>query len=113
MPPPDVDLSQVADSCRFVGSPYHKDTRTYSSELPAIGDRTLASVPAIFPHRELAEGWLKEAVRAGQIGAWERGYPRYVRYREGDAVYEARQGAPGSGEYHGYPLEPSQRVRGL
>ena len=27
-------------------------------------------------------------------------------------MFEARQGSPGSGEYHGYPLEPTQRVRG-
>ena len=51
---------------------------------------------------------------SGQVGAlWEGGFPRYVWHREDDTVYEARQGAAGSGEYHGYPLKPNQIVRGL
>ena len=56
---------------------------------------------------------LRRAVAAGHAGAWEQGYPRYVWYGDGETVYEARQGSPGSGEYHGYPLEPEQDVRGL
>ena len=63
--------------------------------------------------RELVEGWLRDAVRAGKVGVWDGGFPRYVWHREGDMVFEARQGSPGSGEYHGYPLSPAQRVRGL
>lgn len=63
--------------------------------------------------RELAESWSKRAVRSGHTEVWERGYPRYVWYRHGRVLYEARQGSPGSGEYHGYPLHPSQKVRGL
>ena len=39
--------------------------------------------------------------------------PKYVWHVEADAAYEARQGAPGSGEYHGYPLQPTQSVRDL
>ena len=38
---------------------------------------------------------------------------RQVWHREGGMVFEARQGSPGSGEYHGYPLTPTQDVRGL
>lgn len=59
------------------------------------------------------EAWLRTAVLAGRCGAWEQGFPRYVWYQEGDIIYEARQGSPGSGEYHGYPLEPWQTVQGL
>lgn len=63
--------------------------------------------------RELAEGWLKSAVQSGHTEAWEPGYPRYVWYRHGRILYEARQGSPGSGECHGYPLDRSLRARGL
>lgn len=111
-PPPGVDLDQVADSCRFVGSPYHKDLPSFAG-APHSRGRNASKCPRDVRCRELAEGWLQQAVRSGHTGAWERGYPRYVWYRHDHILYEARQGSPGSGEYHGYPLHPSQEVRGL
>lgn len=59
------------------------------------------------------EQWLRDAIRAGHCGTWEGGYPKYVWRRESGIVFEARQGAPASGEYHGYPLEPWQKVQNL
>ena len=112
-PPPDVDLAEVASSCRYVGSRYHKDIPSFAGMLSnrrpdaSMCPRVLANC-----HR-VVEDWLRQAVTAGQVGAWERGFPRYVWYCDGEIVYEARQGSPGSGEYHGYPLEPEQEVRGL
>lgn len=111
--PPGINLVEVAESCRYVGSPYHKDrpsfTGTSCRRRPDAGicPEDLADCP------EIVERWLKDAIRAGQVGAWDRGFPRHVRHREDEMVFEARQGAPGSGEYHGYPLTPRQRVRGL
>ena len=113
-PPPDgIDLAQVAESCRYVGSPYHKDVPGFAG-VPR-GRRPSASLCPrdLADRRDVVERWLREAVRSGRVGAWDGGYPRYVWHREGDTVFEARHGSPGSGEYHGYPLEPSQRVRGL
>ena len=112
-PPDGVDLARIADSCRYVGSPYHKDLPGFAGA--SHGRRPDASMCPRFlaERRELVECWLREAVRAGHVGAWERGFPRYVWHRVGDTVFEARQGSPGSGEYHGYPLDPRQRVRGL
>ena len=113
-PPPDgIDLTQVAESCRYVGSPYHKDAPGFAG-VPR-GRRPSASLcPGdLADRRELVEQWLRDAVRSGRVGAWDGGYPRYVWHREGDIVFEARHGSPGSGDYHGYPLQPSQRVRGL
>lgn len=114
VPPPDgVDLVEAAESCRYVGSPYHKLGRSFAGtsgrRRPDAG-----ICPRELNHRQdLMERWLRDAVEAGQVGAWQRGFPRYVRHREGGVVFEARQGSPGSGEYHGYPLTPEQRVRGL
>ena len=112
-PPPGVDLARVADSCRYVGSPYHKATRSFAGT--ARGRRPDASLcPGdLVDSRDRVECWLRQAVRAGRVGAWDGGFPRYVWHREGDTVFEARQGSPGSGEYHGYPLEPKQVVKGL
>lgn len=70
-------------------------------------------LPELANSRDLIEAWLRDAVRAGRTGAWDGGYPRYVWHREGTVVFEARQGSPGSGAYHGYPLDPAQQVQGL
>ena len=113
VPPTGVDLTQVAESCRYVGSPYHKDAPGFAG-MPR-GPRPNATLcpRELVNCRDLVEGWLRTAVQSGQVGAWDGRYPRYIWHREGDVVFEARQGSPGSGDYHGYPLEPEQRVRGL
>ena len=112
-PPPGIDLAEVAKACRYVGSPYHKGRASFAGTShrrrpdASLCPDYLAECP------DLVERWFRDAIRAGQVGAWDRGFPRYVWHREGEVVFEARQGAPGSGEYHGYPLTPRQRVRGL
>lgn len=113
-PPPDVDLATVAASCHYVGSPYHKMSLGFAGK--PRGSRPDAGICSsdLRNDRERVQEWLRKAVKAGHVGAyWERGFPRYVWYRDGATVYEARQGSPGSGEYHGYPLDPNQQVRGL
>ena len=59
------------------------------------------------------QDWLQEAIRAGNIGRFKGGFPNRVWKRVGDTIFEARQGSPGSGIYHGYPLNPDQAVAGL
>lgn len=112
-PPEGIDLAHVAESCRYVGSPYHKDAMGFAG-IPR-GRRPSASLcpRSLANRRDVVEAWLRDSVRAGRVGAWEEGFPRYVWHRDGDILFEARQGSPGSGEYHGYPLEPTQRVRGI
>ena len=111
--PEGVDLAGVAKKCRYLGSPYHKDRRSFAG-APA-SRRTTGSIcpPELAPERERVEGWLQSAVASGHTGEWRGGFPQRVWHREGQTVFEALQGAPGSGEYHGYPLEPWQTVRGL
>jgi len=63
---------------------------------------------------EEANGWLKRAVTNGHYGEmWEGGYPRYLWYRDGELVYEARLVNRVSGEYKGYPLERDEIPRGI
>lgn len=108
VPPDGVDVSAVAANCRYVGSPYH----ARGSSGHRRPDASLCPADLSGDHRRV-EAWLRESVRAGRTGAWERGFPKYVWHKHDETVFEARQGAPGSGEYHGYPLQPEQRVRGL
>lgn len=113
-PPPDVDLAAVAASCYYVGSPYHK-TGSGSAGMPHGRRPDASKCPEnLVNNQKRVQEWLRKAVRAGHTGAWDkRGFPRYVWYRDGGVVYAARQGSPGSGEYHGYPLDSDQSVRGL
>lgn len=114
VPPPEgIDLGQVAESCRYDGSPYHKDRPGFAGMPPGRRPGATLCPPELANRRDLVEGWLRDAIRAGRTGAWEGGYPRYVWHREGNVVFQAQQGSPGSGVYHGYPLEPWQQVRGL
>lgn len=111
--PPGTDLAQVAGASHYVGSPYHKDRPGFAG-VPN-GRRPDASIcPGdLAKERDRIEGWLRDAVRAGNTGVWDRGFPRYLWHREGDTVFEARENSPGSGCYHGYPLTDEQRVQGL
>ena len=115
-PPSGIDLKQVARSCCYVGSPYHKDTVSFAGRPTHRPDASICP-RKLTNNRDRVEGWLRQAVEAGHAGGWEggKGYPRYVWYRDqdGETIYEARQGSPGDGRYHGYPLEPKQEVRGL
>lgn len=105
-------MAVVAAGCRYVGSPYHKDALGFAG-MPRRRPNASLCPEDLVNRRELVETWLRDAVRSGNVGGWDGGFPRYVWHREGKIVFEARQGSPGSGEYHGYPLEPSQHVQGL
>lgn len=111
--PEGVVPADVAERCRHVGSPYHKDVPSFAGTTRAPRPDASICPRDLAQARELVEGWLRAAVLAGQHGVWEQEFPRYIWYREGGIIYEARQGSPGSGEYHGYPLEPWQTVQGL
>lgn len=106
--PDGVYVSAVAARCRYVGSPYH--TRGRSGHRRP--DASLCPADLSGDHRRVEE-WLRASVRAGRTGAWEQGFPKYVWHRQDETVFEARHGAAGSGEYHGYPLQPEQKVWGL
>ena len=112
-PSNDNDLKQAANACSYVGSPYHKSYPSFAG-MPRSRPRATKCPIDLKDQHELIECWLRNALMSGQVGAlWEGGFPRYVWHREDDTVYEARQGSPGSGEYHGYPLKRNQLVRGL
>lgn len=112
LPPPGTDLATVAAASRYVGSVYHKDTPSFAGMPRPRPDATICPRHLANCHT-MVERWLRDAIKAGRSGAWERGFPRYVWHRVDGVVFEARQGSPGSGTYHGYPLKPEHRVTGL
>ena len=112
-PPENVDLRVVAKSCQYVGSPYHKDGPSFAGQgVPPRPDASICPA-ALNNSKSQIETWLRTGIVNGHTGVWEDGYPRYVWYRKNGIVYEARQGSPGSGQYHGYPLAPQENVRCL
>lgn len=109
-PPPDgVDLDAVAERATYESSPYHSTVARIRRPRPDANK----CPPEVSRDLQRVELWLREAIAQGRTGVWEKGYPRYAWCRVGDVIYEARQGSPGSGVYHGYPLHPEQSVGGL
>ena len=60
--------------------------------------------------RDLVEAWLRDVVRSGRIGAWDglalsqrpdHGCPVYVRHRESEVDFEARQATRGERRHPG------------
>lgn len=112
-PPPDgVSLSQVAEDAKYTGSPYHR-TRPVDGVRPVYKRGDSQCPKEIQGNPTLVREWLRESIRAGNVGRFDQGFPKLVWKRVGDRIFEARQGSPGSGEYHGYPLDPDEEVRGL
>lgn len=111
-PPAEVSLAEVARKCRYVGSPYHR-TIPGPAGRPVYRPGKSSCPKELQRNPRLVQCWLEDAVRRGHCGEFERGFPRLVWRRDGEMVFEARQGTPGSGEYHGYVLEPDELVRGL
>lgn len=113
-PPDGIDLQRVARSCRYVGSPYHRISIAGRIQSAYRPDATICPTELI-NNRGCVEAWLRQAVEAGHAGRWGSQYPRYVWHRDQDreTIYEAREGPRDSGEYHGYPLQPTQTVQGL
>ena len=109
-PPPDgVDLDAIAEQVTYESSLYHSTVTRIRRPRPDASK----CPPEVSKDLERVERWLREAIAQGWTGVWDKGFPRYVWRRVGDVIYEARQGSPGSGVYHGYPLYPEQDVRGL
>lgn len=58
--------------------------------------------------------WLREAVRAGQVGdPWLGDFPRYAWYRQGNNTYEAMLVNKDQGQYKGYLLSSDEWPEGL
>ncbi len=111
-PPSEVDLEVVANECRYVGSPYHRTMRIKG--IPPQNRPGKTACPRNL-QKDLArvEGWLRNAIRQGNFGEFDGGFPRVVWHEEDGRLFEARQSGQGSCEYHGFPLGPHDKIMAL
>ena len=113
-PPPDThDLAEVAEKCKYVGSPYHRTMPDSFGNRPVYHEGKSKCPKELQRNPSRVTEWLREAIRQGQFGEFDNGFPALVWYRDGGDVFEARLHNRESGEYHGYPLEPHDHITGL
>ncbi|HET6384766.1 MAG TPA: hypothetical protein VFJ58_15345 [Armatimonadota bacterium] len=109
----EYNLDELSQRVAYVGSPEHKDTKSFAGVPRPRGDATICDRSFLNRLPELQE-WLRKAVRCGAIGTpWEGDFPRYAWYKDGDTVYEARLVNRTKGEYKGWALSPDEWPRGI
>ena len=114
--PAGVDLEAVASRAVYAGSPYHKDVPSFAGLVPRPRPNASICPRRLAWQQEVITGWLRDAIRNGWFsGAWVGPFPTYVWIRRDAVVYEARLTGTSAdgGQYHGYPLEADQEVKGL
>ena len=108
-----ASLKSVAVRARYVGSAEHKRAPSPAGQPRPRADATICADELSRNFGQITR-WLRESIRRGQVGhPWEGRYPRYVWYKHGQTVYEARLVNKGSGEYKGYALERDEWPEGL
>lgn len=108
-----VDMKALARQATYIGSPEHKDVPSYAGQ-PRLRADASCCPRDLARNRALAEGWLREAIGRGAVGApWEGAFPRYVWYQHEGVVYEGRLVNSEGGSYKGYPLEPDEWPPGI
>lgn len=111
--PQGVDLLHLAERVRYVGSPEHKDTPSFAGQPKPRADATICDRSWVSKLPQL-DSWLRSALARGAVGApWEGDFPRYVWFKEGNVVYEARLVNSVTGEYKGYELEHNEWPKGI
>lgn len=106
MPPPGIDLGELAARATYDISAEHKDYLTTAGPGRLRSDAS--ACPRGMDFDEVA-GWLKTAIRAGDVSAaFEGAFPRYAWARVQGRVYEARLTNSESGAFKGYPLRDDE-----
>jgi hypothetical protein len=102
----------VADRASYVGSPEHKSFPSFAGQPHPRADASKCDA-SLADAAELT-GWLRTAIRQGQVSAlWDGDFPRYVWCRQAGVAYEGRLLNQGLGQYKGYPLGPGEEPGGL
>ncbi|AFM23638.1 hypothetical protein Desti_0919 [Desulfomonile tiedjei DSM 6799] len=108
-----VNGAAIAERVSYIGSPEHKDTPSFAGQPRPRADASLCDRQLSQDHERVTQ-WLQTAILRGAIGGmYEGDFPRYVWYKDGDVVYEARLVNRESGEYKGYPLNKTEWPEGL
>lgn len=110
VPAPEHDLEKMAQEASYIISSEHK------AHFTSAGPGKLRSDASACPKElriEQVAGWLKEAIRNGDVSADIDLFPRYVWARVEQHVYEARLSNPVLGQYKGYPILGHEAPRWL
>jgi len=108
----EFDLDVVANQCRYVGSPYHKTIRKMGVKPKNRPGKTPCPLN-LQKNPDLVQEWLQSAIRLGNFGKFDHGFPRVVWHEQDGKLFEARQSGRDSCEYHGFPLNPHDQVIGM
>jgi hypothetical protein len=94
--------AEVAERATYQGSSLHK---TYPSPAgpPALRADKAKCDPYDSADWHLLRDALRQAIRAGCVGAFRNGFPSRVWVWINGTLHEAR--LTGNGEYHGFPLD--------
>lgn len=113
LPPEERPDPAVADRVEYVGSPEHKRSPSFAGAPRPRADASICGPEFNGRQAELTE-WLRDGIRRGAVGGEIEGdFPRYVWYRQGEDVFEARLVNRGTGEYKGFKLKRDEWPRGL
>lgn len=113
MVPAPANLPEVAERVTYVGSPEHKDVRSFAGPPRLRRDASCCPRNLAVDQEQLSK-WLRTAVRSGAVGEPLEGqFPRYVWYRHADVVFEGRLVNRTQGTYKGYPLAEKEWPDGI
>jgi hypothetical protein len=97
----------------YVGRPEHKDAPSFAGQPRPRADASICDEAFADKQIELTR-WLRRAIREGSVSELAEGdFPRYVWYRDGKTMYEARLVNSGTGEYKGYALNKDEWPAGV
>ncbi|MFZ1728691.1 MAG: hypothetical protein WAV84_01065 [Bacteroidota bacterium] len=107
------DAKLIAAAASYSGSPEHKNTLSFAGSPHPRRDASLCDI-RFAAQQEMLTEWLRTAIGTGCCSAFGGGsFPKYVWYKEGDIVYEARLVNAGTGEYKGYPISDKEWPKGV
>lgn len=104
-----MDLADIAERVRYVGSPEHKDRPSFAGAPRPRADASICDASLADNPGQVTK-WLREGIRQGWIGEyWEGDFPRYVWYEVDGRVFEGRLVNKELGQYKGYELLEEER----
>lgn len=104
--PDAASLAKASAAARYSPSDYH--CRLPDGRPRRVRAKPASVCPRQWPIDEATEA-LRITINKGHVSeTWEDGFPRYVWYREGETIYEARHTRGPHGTYHAYPIEAAE-----
>ena len=110
-----INVAQLrsAAHAHYTGSPEHKGGPSFAGQPRPRADASICD-GSLLDKQVLLTKWLRQSIRDGLVSEyWEGSFPRYVWFRQGDTVFEARLINREQGHYKGYPLNRDEWPEGV